>query len=125
MNRPFSILLLLSVFLAGMLPAVADDQSAIKARMLKRLPTIVVLAKRGAVGENNLGKLTAKGSMSANEKASVTAENADRVAVYALIAKKAKASAASVGRQRAAQIRKAAKKGTWVQKTDGSWVKAG
>ena len=124
MNRSFSILLILSVFFGGLLSAVADDQASIKARMLKRLPTIVALAKRGVVSENNQGQLTPKGSMSASEKVIVNAENTDRVAAYTLIAKKAKASVSSVGRQRAAQIRKSAAKGTWVQKTDGSWVKA-
>ena len=125
MNRPFSILLSLCVFLIGTQLAGADDQSAIKARMSKRLPTIVALAKRGAIGENNLGKLTERGSLSAAEKSVVKAENADRVAVYALIAKKTGTSSAVVGKQRAAQIRAAAAKGTWVQKTDGSWVRAG
>ncbi len=125
MHRPFRLLLALCVLLAGTHLAGADEQSAIKARMSKRLPTILALAKRGAVGENNLGQLTPRGSLSATEKATVNAENSDRVAVYALIARKTGASPAVVGRQRAAQIRASAAKGTWIQKSDGSWVRAG
>lgn len=125
MNRPFSILLVLSLLLGALPLAAADDQAAIKARMSKRLPTIVALAKRGAIGENNLGKLTPRGTLSASERSTVNAENADRGAVYALIAKRTGASPTAVGKQRAAQIRKSAAKGTWVQQTNGSWSKAG
>ena len=125
MNHPIRILLALCLLLAGTHFAGADEESVIKSRMSKRLPTILALAKRGAVGENKLGQLTPRGSLSAAEKATVNAENSDRVAVYALIAKKAGASPAAVGRQRAAQIRSSAAKGTWIQKTDGSWAQAG
>ena len=125
MNRSFQILLSFCVFLFGAQFASAASEAELKARMSQRLPTIVALAKRGAVGENNQAQLTARGTMSAAERATVNAENADRRAGYALIAKRAGTSATAVARQRAAQIRSSAAKGTWIQMTDGSWRQAG
>ncbi|NNM29722.1 MAG: YdbL family protein [Akkermansiaceae bacterium] len=123
MNRPLHLLLALAVLVCSAASASAESEAAIKARMLKRLPTIVSLAQRGAVGENNRGTLTPRGAMSGAESAAVRAENADRQAVYAIIAKKAGTSASVVGKQRAKQIRASAPKGTWVQNPDGSWKK--
>ena len=45
------------------------------------------------------------------------------VGLYAIIAKKTGTSATTVGKQRAAQIRSSAPKGTLVQQTNGSWGK--
>lgn len=125
MNRPIHLLLSFCVLLLGTQFAGAADQAELKARMSQRLPAIVALAKRGAIGENNRAQLTPRGKLTAAERAIVDAENADRLAVYALIAKKTGTSPATVARQRAAQIRSAAIKGTWIQMTDGSWRQAG
>ena len=125
MNRSFQILISFCVFLFGTSFASAASEAELKSRMSQRLPTIVALAQRGAIGENNQALLSPRGAMSSAERATVNAENADRRAVYAIIAKKAGTSSAAVARQRAAQIRSSAPKGTWIQMTDGSWRQAG
>ena len=124
MNHPFRILLALCVLLIGAGLAAADPLDPVKARMKKRLPTIVDLAQRGAVGENNQGQLTPRRKLSKAEKAAVDAENVDRVIVYTDIAKRTGSNPTAVGKQRAAQIRKSAPKGTWIQLPDGKWVQA-
>jgi uncharacterized protein YdbL (DUF1318 family) len=124
MNHPIRILLAFSILLLGAPLASADSESELKARMSKRLPTVVALLKREAVGENNKATLTVRGALSASEKATVDAENTDRLAVYSLIASKAGTSATAVAQARAKQIRASAPAGTWVQLPDGSWKKA-
>ncbi len=101
----------------------ADSAGEIKSRMAKRLGQVVAFKKSEAVGENNQGYLTVRGSLSEADTALVNAENADRKSVYRLIAAKTKSSATTVGKTRAASIRKTAAKGTWVQQTNGSWTK--
>ncbi|MBT8044039.1 MAG: YdbL family protein [Verrucomicrobiae bacterium] len=119
-----SITIILSVFIVilGLAP-VSDAASAaeLKARMAQRLNQIVALKQNGSVGENNLGYLTARKALSAESAKLVAAENSDRRQVYQLIANKTKANAATVGKTRAASIRKSAPKGTWVQLVNGSW----
>ncbi|MDA0765633.1 MAG: DUF1318 domain-containing protein [Verrucomicrobia bacterium] len=124
MNHPIRLLLAFCVLLLAAPIASADAADDLKARMSERLPSVVALLKRGAVGENNAGTLTERGSLSEAEKALVKAENTDRVAVYTLIARKTNTTPASVGQQRAKQIRSASPSGTWVQKADGTWEKA-
>ena len=124
MKRSIATLLSILILVIGLAPDVqADSSSAIKSRMAKRLGQVVSLKKSGAVGENNQGLLTARSSLSAANATLVKAENADRKAVYRLIAAKTKSSASTVGKTRAASIRKTAAKGTWVQLTNGTWKK--
>ena len=124
MNHPIRILLAFSILVLGAPLASADSESDLKSRMSKRLPAVVALLKREAVGENNKATLTVRGALSSSEKATVDAENADRRAVYALIAAKTGTSATRVAQARAKQIRASAPSGTWVQLPDGSWKKA-
>jgi len=112
------------MLVVGMAPAAyADSSSAIKSRMAQRLSQIVSLKQSGKVGENNQGFLSVRGSVSASQSALIKAENADRRAVYQIIAAKTKKSASYVGKARAASIRKTAVKGTWVQLSSGIWKK--
>lgn len=122
MKRHFTFLVIAFAFVLGLAPeAHADSAAAIKSRMAKRLPQVVALKQDGSVGENNLGYLTARKALSAEKTKLVATENADRKAVYLLIAAKTKTSATSVGKTRAASIRKSAPKGTWVQLASGAW----
>ena len=124
MKRSIALVLSLFILVVGMAPvAYADSASAIKSRMAQRLSQIVSLKKSGKVGENNQGYLTVRGSLSAAQAAMVKAENADRRAVYQMIAAKTKKSVSYVGKARAAIIRKTAPKGTWVQNSSGIWKK--
>jgi hypothetical protein len=110
------LLVTMAVALLVALPATAQD---IKARMAARLPVIDDLKARGIVGENNQGYLEFVG---APEKAeTVAAENADRRAVYAAIARQTGTSPEAVGRQRAVQIAQKSLPGVRLQKPDGTW----
>ncbi len=125
MKRAFATLLSVFILVIGLAPVTqAASASELKERMAKRLGQIVALKKKGTVGENNLGYLTPRGKLSADEAQKVKAENVDRRAVYQLIAAKTKSSAATVGKTRAKSIRGSAPSGTWVQMSDGSWKKA-
>ena len=122
MKRSIAVMLSVIVLILGMAPvADADNAAAVKSRMAKRLNQIVSLKQSGAIGENNLGYLTIRGSLSSSQQAVVNAENNDRKAVYGMIAAKTSSSISSVGKTRAASIRKSAPKGTWVQLSNGSW----
>ncbi|WOO42830.1 YdbL family protein [Rubellicoccus peritrichatus] len=101
----------------------AQNLSAIKSNMQKRLPQIEQLWKQGLVGENNEGYLSSRGSLNDAQKKLMNAENSDRKQVYTSIAKNADTTPAKVGKQRAAQIANRAAKGLWLQKPDGKWYK--
>ncbi|QQL45688.1 YdbL family protein [Sulfuriroseicoccus oceanibius] len=123
MKRSITTMLAVVAMTVAVAPSVrAENLGTVKSRMEQRLADVVSLKQRGAVGEDNRGYLSVRGQVSAAENALVQAENADRKMVYAAIAKKTNASVESVGAKRAAQVRKAAPKGTWVQKPDGKWV---
>lgn len=125
MKRSIAVILSVFIVVLGIAPvADAADAAAIKARMAKRLGQVVALKKSGVAGENNRGYLTVRGSLTTAQAALLKAENADRQAVYQMIAARTKASASSVGKTRAASIRKTAPKGTWVQLPSGHWQKA-
>jgi len=109
-------------FIMGILfhiPAFAQD---IKERMKSRVPVINALKAKGIVGENNKGFLEFRG---AQEKADViSAENADRAAVYAAIAAQQNTTPDLVGKRRAIQIRsEVAGPGEWLQDDSGNWYK--
>lgn len=100
--------------------AVADDLSAIKRQMEKRLPIIVELKSKGIIGENNTGYLQFIGGRREKEDI-VQAENQDRRKVYESIAKKEGANIEQVGQRRAQQIAIKARKGEWLQNPAGKW----
>ena len=106
----------------GIATARAEDLGAVKARMNQRLPQIDQLKAAGEVGENNRGFVETRGG-GAEAAAVVSAENRDREAVYAAIAKQTGSNADQVGRARARQIANASAPGVWLQKDDGSWYK--
>lgn len=116
---------LLFVFSLLAVPAVvshAEDLSAIKARMDQRLGQIDHLKSIEAIGENNRGLLEIRTDGS-NAATVVSAENADRQAVYAAIAAKTGSSADLVGRARARQIAAGSAPGVWLQDDSGRWYK--
>ena len=110
-----------SVLLLG-IPALtqAQDLGAIRARMEQRIGQIDLLKTSGVLGENNRGFLEVR---SGDDQGVAAAENADRAAVYAALAKKTGATADSVGKARAKQIAGASAKGVWVQAENGEWAK--
>ena len=73
------------------------------------------------MGENNKGYLEFVGGK--REKADVVAaENEDRKAVYAAIAKQQSTTAELVGKRRALQLAQKADPGEWVQDAAGNWI---
>jgi uncharacterized protein YdbL (DUF1318 family) len=90
----------------------AQDLGAIRSRMEQRVGQIDTLKTSGVLGENNRGFLEVR---SGDDQGVAAAENADRAAVYAALAKKTGATADSVGKARAKQIAGASAKGVWVQ----------
>ncbi len=100
----------------------ADDLGAVKARMNQRLSQVDQLKASGAIGENNRGYLEVRDG-GGDAASVVSAENRDREAVYAAIAKRAGSSAEQVGKARARQIAANSAAGVWLQREDGNWYK--
>ncbi|MGJ3241670.1 MAG: YdbL family protein [Opitutales bacterium] len=122
----------LRILLAGLcllpwlgVPAYAQDgDDALKQRFIERLPVLDQLRAEGAVGENNQGLLTLRNAtLSDQEKKVIEAENRDRRQLYAKLASRLDLSPEEVGRQRAVQIAKRARKGVWLQTPDGEWYR--
>ncbi len=119
--KKISLLMLAILFAAQCSFAAIADAAGIKERMKARIPVINALKAKGIVGENNKGFLEFRGAKSKADV--VAAENKDRKAVYAAIAKQQGVSAELVGQRRAAQIAAKSRGGELYQKSDGSWVK--
>ena len=115
---------LLFLVVAGVLGAAvvhAEDLSAVRARIEKRIGAIDALKERHVVGENNRGYLEARGNVAAPEAGTISEENADRKVVYAAIAAQQKADVETVGRRRAQQIAANSTHGVWLQEPNGNW----
>lgn len=91
-----------------------------KERMIQRAPQIRALKTSGVIGERVNGLLGLV-KESAADKALVDAENTDRKAVYAEIARGSGGNVATVATRRALQIVEQASAGDWLQGTDGKW----
>lgn len=100
-----------------------DDQSAIQERMKARVPQIDALKLAGVVGENNTGFLEQRGSLTPEQTQLMNAENADRRALYNILAQRLGLSVAVVGAQRAATVRDRSAPGVWLQREDGTWYR--
>jgi uncharacterized protein YdbL (DUF1318 family) len=116
---------ILSCLLATSLAAVvvhAESAGDIRRRMEQRLSAIDALKAQEAVGENNRGFLEVPPAGKGGGDV-IAAENRDREAVYALIAKETGATAEAVGRARARQIAAGSRAGVWIQDESGKWKK--
>jgi len=117
----FRVLFLLTAAAFGAAVVRAEDLNAVKARMEQRQGALDVLRDRQMVGENNRGYVEARTSINEAEQKVVSDENSDRRMVYTALAAQTKASAETVGRQRAQQIAERSKRGVWVQEPSGEW----
>lgn len=113
------VTLLVTAFLCSTLYAQPAD---VKERMLARVPAINSLKDKGLVGENSSGFVEYRTDARPQQDL-INAENQDRKAVYAAIAKKQNVDIGLVGQRRAKQIRDIGGAGHWFQKPDGSWYK--
>lgn len=100
----------------------AQDTETIKQNMIRRLPRINELKKQGQIGENRNGFLAVvREKLGAADQNLLEAENADRKAVYAAIARQQGTSSELVGQLRAKKIYEQANSGEFLMKEDGSW----
>ena len=99
----------------------AQSANDLKNRIAERKPAVDQLLNSQIVGENNSGFLQALGNLSTAQTEIVVKENADRKAVYQLLANQTGASVELVGKRRALQIHEIAPKGTMIQSPDGQW----
>lgn len=114
----FAFLLALAPFAAI---AQSDDEAAIKQRIIERLDQIDALKIAGKVGENNKGLLEQRSMLTPAETQLMNAENADRRALYTLVAQRLGLTTTVVGQGRAEELRKNSAKGVWLQAPDGNW----
>jgi hypothetical protein len=100
--------------------------------MKKRYPQLVPYLKGGNVGEDNKGFLVAKDLQGLDLKGQATvrrlvdAENKERGTLYAEIVRALKIDPSQKLRVQqifAEKWQASAPKGTWVQKTNGSWTR--
>ncbi len=111
---------LAALVLAAALPA-AEDRAAILARMEQRLAAVDELKEKKLVGENARGYLEGRAALNGPQDGVVSAENADRRALYDSIAREQKLPIEQVGRGRAQRIAAGSKRGVWLQGNDGVW----
>lgn len=122
MFRQKLVVLLALVTTAFICTTLDVQASALKDRMLARVPAINSLKDKGLIGENNAGYLEYRTNARPQQEL-ISAENQDRKTVYAEIAKKQNADIALVGQRRARQIRDIGGGGHWFQKPDGAWYR--
>lgn len=103
--------------------AASNDLDAVKERMIQRVERLAELKQRQLIGENRLGYLQVldAAAISADAKALVAQENADRRQVYTAIATQFGTTAEQAGGQRARIIYRNAEKGIMLQGDDGQW----
>ena len=114
------ILILTCLVFALTAPAWARSLADITQAMKQRAPIIGELKAKGIVGENNAGYL-AFVSGAREEESLVAAENTDRKAVYAYLAKKENTSLSNVEKRQAIRKAKNTESGEFYQTEDGAW----
>lgn len=117
--RKIGVCLIAALLMSIVLVNLSAANNAVKARMRQRLPIIKDLKLKGLVGENNKGYLEAR--QPGGSHSEVQAENKDRALVYGAMAKKLGVTSLLVGQRRAAQLRKMARPGEFLQNTSGQW----
>lgn len=104
-------------------PAPAQDLGGLRRNMESRLAEVDAAKAKGVVGETLRGLLEVRGTADEAVAKLVAAENADRQAVYAAIARSTQSTPEAVATARARQIAAGSKPGVWLQKEDGGWYR--
>jgi uncharacterized protein YdbL (DUF1318 family) len=103
--------------------ASGDELADLKERFKERASTLLSLRNAGTVGETFDGMVAlVKGQAGDDAAAIVSAENADRAKLYALIASKQGVKAEIVGERNAIRNFKNAEPDHYLKTRDGSWV---
>jgi uncharacterized protein len=112
------ILSLLFIFCSS--TAFAEDSQAVLSRMKSRMPEILELKNQGIIGETNDGFLELR-VPNTDKQPIIKSENADRLFVYKIVAKKQNVSVDRVGRIRALKLAQMAGTGDWLEDDAGNW----
>ncbi len=120
----WTLSLLLTVLAMAIAPQTAsaqNDENSIKQRLLERVGSVDELKINLVTGENNKGFLEQKGMLSPAQTKVMNEENADRKALYTILAKRLGLSVSVVGQGRAESIRNKSAPKVWIQEPDGKW----
>ncbi len=99
----------------------AFGDAALMKRMKDRLPKLLAAKGAGSIGEGADGLAHLRPGADADASKLVAAENADRIAFFALAARKAGGSASAVAKQWAKAMRAKGKSGHWFRDAKGAW----
>ena len=121
MKKSLPNLLALFMLLSFVSGLRAETETDIQARMIERVSAVDQLKTSELVGENNRGFLEQRGRLDSEQSVIMADENADRRALYGIIASRSGLSIGVVGEGRAEQIRNRSAKGVWLQGADGRW----
>ncbi len=119
MRSKFTVFIMLSALICTF--SIAQENN-LKERFLKRKPVLNALKDQEIIGENNEGLITFRKADEENKQI-VEEENADRLKVYSIIAKRHGINVAEVGKRRAVKIARIASPGHWLQDVKGKWYK--
>jgi uncharacterized protein YdbL (DUF1318 family) len=119
-RRTFIMATLIALFLAPATLFAAESKEALQKRFKERYPEIRKLKDAGTVGETDAGELEFVAGKNSKASKLVEEENADRHALYELIAKDEGTSADTVAKHAAQRNIEKAKKGDFL-KIDGKW----
>ena len=107
---------------AGALAGTDEDIAEVMARIEARTPQIAALKSTGEVGETARGLLEAVKAVDAKAAKLIAAENADREALFALLAKKNESSVDAVRKNFAIFRFKKAGGGDQFKGANGKWM---
>jgi uncharacterized protein YdbL (DUF1318 family) len=104
----------------------ADTEADLKVRFEQRYPHLVELKAAGIIGETTAGYVDfVKGAGDPGAQKFVAAENADRTALYKLLAAKDGTAPDKVAELNARRRFEKAKPGEWLKGADGQWKQKG
>jgi uncharacterized protein YdbL (DUF1318 family) len=103
----------------------AADKAELKVAFDSRLAAITAAKAAGTLGETTSGLLAVPAGATADAavQAVLTAENADRQALFALLAAETGATVEVVAERYARRAYQESAPGAWLQKKDGTWAK--
>jgi uncharacterized protein len=113
-----------ALILLGAMPlcVAAQTKSELRERMSQRYPRLQELREKGDVGETYRGYVEAVEDVSSELEELIAAENADRRALYGIIAEDAGTTAEAVGRINAKRILDDADGELYYKTQEGVWV---
>ena len=117
--------LILTLAALALLPQSANaqaEENGIKQRILQRVGAVDELKIKALLGENNKGLLEQRAMLAPAQTKVMNEENADRKALYAILAKRLGLSVTVVGQGRAESIRKKSAPKLWIQEPSGKWL---